>query len=153
MQTKGQLKLKLSSGVGGSICSVPEEGLSAVLRDLQVGLQGRWKHVIIFGSNTRLKFSEIPRGSSRLWEPKALDFFSLICLLARIAMLSFSQGIWSASDSFEGSQSSPARCFRAESHPCITSVTVPCYQLFLSLLGCSRPLISYPTAATTSLVF
>lgn len=66
MQTEGQLKLKLGSGVGGSSCSVPEEGLGVVLRDLQVGLQGSWKHVMIFGSNTRLKFSEILRGSSRL---------------------------------------------------------------------------------------
>lgn len=45
---------------------MPEEGLGAVRRDLQVGLQGRWKHEIIFRSNTRLKFAEIPRGSSRL---------------------------------------------------------------------------------------
>lgn len=27
-----------------------------------------------------------------------------------------------------GSLSAPARCFRAESHPCISPVTVPCYQ-------------------------
>lgn len=111
------------------------------------------KHINIFCSITKLNFSEARRGSSRLWEPKALNFSCLICLLARTALLSHLEGIWSVGDSFPGSLSAPARCFRAESHPCISPVTVPCYQPLFSLLGCSRPLICSRIAATAFLVF
>lgn len=64
---KCRQKLKASAGwEGDGSFGAPEEGISTVPRDLQVELQGRRKHRIIFGSNTRLKFPEIPRGPSRL---------------------------------------------------------------------------------------
>lgn len=147
---KGQLELGLSSG--GEAAAVPCQWEPQCSASGPAG--GTWmKHVNIFGSIIRFNFLEAQRSSSRLWEPKALDFSCLVCLLARTALLSHLQGIWSVSDSFPGSLSAPARCFRAESHPCISPVTVPSYQLFFSLLGCSRPLICSRAAATAFLVF
>lgn len=94
MLAEGQLELGLGSGWEAAAVPCQWECFGICRWDCM-------KRVNTFGSITRLNSSEALRGSSRLWEPKALDFSFLICLLAGTAVLSHLQGIWCVSDSFQ----------------------------------------------------
>lgn len=71
MQTKGQLKLKLSAGVEGSSCSVPEKGLGALRRDLQV--ESMQLFLVQTQGLSSKKYQEVLQGCESLkpWIPPA----------------------------------------------------------------------------------